>query len=451
MFGLCFFRSALLCWCTISFVSRHNMPLHTRVSSGAGLPSMLPLPFRVQCNMIISTCLRFLLVPLMFAACAAFTLPEASAQERSEDPLAEIYSKELPSSVESLMAQFRRERAYEVGDFPLEPAAFRRFQEEVVTGWAESLGMEDWVVRNPPAGNSSPIAAKFKDRIVKRLTLDSGVAIEAHVVEILDTGDQIPVVLCLPRKVAGKNEEKTIPGILCCPGHGQNGLRDLVFDRKSYQRAIAVRLAEAGFASVAVEKIDCGYLSRSAPTGNDEKAITTFRLGLGKDTTRAIQLKATVAATEILATHPRVDENRIGATGVSLGGWLAIQTGLLSDRIQAAAEYATKSVFLGDDVAPAQFVGVGDICHIVPGSFRLGDRNILMFPFAPRPLLSGHGGPTDRNSHREHQQYYTKVHMAQYKALGKPENFRYHMHDGGHSIHPETVIAFFDEQFRASK
>ncbi len=394
---------------------------------------------------------RLLLLSLLIAAASPMTQERASGQSRPADPLKEVYGKELPSSVESLMAQFRRERAYDLDDFPLKPAAFRRFQDKVVTVWTESLGMKDWVVRNPSAGNSSPIAGKFKDRIVKRLTLESGVTIEAHVVEILDTGDQIPVVLCLPRKSASENDSDTVPGILCCPGHGRNGLRNLVFDRTSYQRAIAVRLAEAGFASVAVEKIDCGYLSRSAPTGDDEKVITTFRLGLGKDTTRAIQLKATVAATEILATHPRVDEMRIGATGVSLGGWLAIQTGLLSDRIQAAAEYATKSVFLGDDVEPAQFAGVGDLCHIVPGSFQLGDRNILMFPFAPRPLLSGHGGPKDANSHRQHEQYYTRVHRAQYEALGKPENFRYHMHDGGHSIHPETVIAFFDEQFRAAK
>lgn len=376
----------------------------------------------------------------------------ATAQDRFDDPLAEVYAQELRPSVESLILQFRRERAYQVADFPLDPEAFERFREEVVSGWTEALGMEQWVVRNPPPGDISPISGKFKDRIVKRITLDSGVIIEAHVVEILDTGDQIPVTLCLPPEAKQSDgKDKVVPGILCCPGHSKNGLRDLVFDRKSYQRAIAVRLAEAGFASAAVEKIDCGYLSRSAPSGDDEKAITTFRLGLGKDTTRAVQLKAAVAATEILAIHPRVDETRIGATGVSLGGWLAIQTGLLSDRIQAAAEYATKTVFLGDDVEPAQFSGIGDLCHIVPGSFQLGDRNILMFPFAPRPLLSGHGGSTDRSSHREHQQYYTKIHRAQYAALGKPENFRYHVHDQGHSIHPETVIEFFSEQFLEPK
>ena len=41
---------------------------------------------------------------------------------------------------------------------------------------------------------------------------------------------------------------------------------------------------------------------------------------------RAVQLMATLAAVEILAAHPRVDESRMGTTGVSLGGRLAVQT-----------------------------------------------------------------------------------------------------------------------------
>lgn len=372
---------------------------------------------------------------------------------RPSDPLAEVYAEALPSAVESLMAQFRRERKYKVSDFPLEPDAFRKFQDDVVSGWTSALGLEDWVVRDVAPGKHSPLADRFTDRVVKRLTLDSGVLIEAHVVTIPATGDQIPVVLCLPpdKENTGNSQDDQRPGIVCCPGHSRHALRGLVFDRNSYQKAIAVRLAEAGFVTVAIEKIDCGYLSRTTPSGVNEEAITTFRLGLGKDTTRSVQLMGILAASELLALHPQVDETRIGATGVSLGGWLSIQTALLSDRIKAVAEYATKTVFLGDDIKPDEFNGVGDLCHIVPGSFQLGDRNILMFPYAPRPLLSGHGGPTDSGSHREYQHYYLDVYEAQYKALGKPENFRYHIHDGGHTIPPETVIEFFSKQFQFSE
>ena len=71
------------------------------------------------------------------------------AEDPLNDPLAEVYAGELRSSVESLMAQFRRERKYEVSDFPLEPDAFQRFQADVVSGWTSALGLEEWVVRKP--------------------------------------------------------------------------------------------------------------------------------------------------------------------------------------------------------------------------------------------------------------------------------------------------------------
>ncbi len=248
---------------------------------------------------------------------------------QATDPLAKIYAGEVRSSVESLMKQYRQVRRYSVDDFPLPPDEFQRFQNEIVSEFVDALDMDAWVVRKP-AGKRSPIANLYRDRIVGRLNHE-GVEIEAHVIEILSTGDQVPMVICLP----GASGHR--PAVACYPGHSQNGLRDLVFDPDSHQRAIALQLAEAGFVTAGVEKIDTGYLSRTAPGGLDEEEITTFRLGLGTHT-RAIQLMATVAAAEILAGHPRVDETRIGATGVSLGGWLAMQTALLSDRIQGVAE-----------------------------------------------------------------------------------------------------------------
>ena len=49
------------------------------------------------------------------------------------------------------------------------------------------------------------------------------------------------------------------------PGHGEHPLHDLVFGEESYQKTIAARLARSGFASVAVEKVDSGYMARQVP------------------------------------------------------------------------------------------------------------------------------------------------------------------------------------------
>ena len=358
------------------------------------------------------------------------------ATAQPSDPLAQTLSRELRPAVNSLMAEFRALREYKAADFPLPPERFGRFRNEMVSSLIQALHLDDWVVRSPD-GKHSPIRDLFKDRVVQRLR-HADVEMEARVIDLLPTGDQVPIVLCLP---AGDGPQ---PAVAAFPGHGEHPLHDLVFGEDSYQRAICARLARAGFVSVAVEKVDSGYMSRDGTEGIDEKAITGFRLAMGSPV-RAVQLMATLAAVEILAAHPRVDESRIGATGVSLGGWLAIHTALLNDRIRAVAEYGTKTVYLPDETTASEFAGIGDLCHVIPETFRLGDRNLLLIPFAPRPLLSGHGGPNDEASHSQYERYYKAIYEAQYKALGRPDAFRYHIHDGGHATHAPTVISYFKE------
>ena len=90
-----------------------------------------------------------------------------------------------------------------------------------------------------------------------------GVVMEIHAVEFPETGAVVPMVLCLP-----SGEDKR-PGVCVFSGHSQHGLRDLVLDLDSYQRGVAVRLARAGFVTIAVEKIDTGYLSRDGRSGVD--------------------------------------------------------------------------------------------------------------------------------------------------------------------------------------
>ncbi len=51
----------------------------------------------------------------------------------------------------------------------------------------------------------------------------------------------------------------------------------------------------------------------------------------------------------------------------------------------------------------------------------------------------------DRVLTTHNERYYKKIYEAQYEALGKAENFRYHIHDGGHATHAPTVIEFFKE------
>jgi hypothetical protein len=68
-----------------------------------------------------------------------------------------------------------------------------------------------------------------------------------------------------------------------------------------------------------------------------------------------------------------------------------------------------------------------------------GDRNLILLPYAPRPLLAGHGR-ADKGSHAQHERYFKRLFEEQYRALGKAGDFSYHVHDGGDTM-PAAVVA----------
>ena len=363
------------------------------------------------------------------------TMTVASA---AEDPLAQAFKGQLTSSVQVFLDHHRQTRRYQNADFPLGKQAHARFKKDFVSNLTQSLNLRKWVVRNPP-GKNSPVAARFRDQVLERGEIH-GVSVEMHAVTIEPTGLVVPMVVCLPKG------QGRVAGVACFSGHTRSGLHDLVMNLDSYQQGVAVRLAKAGFASIAVEKIDTGYLSRHGSNGNEEKEIATLLLG-HKDVLRSHQLRACIAAVEILAAHPRVDESRIGVTGVSLGGWLSVQTAMLNDRVAAVADFGRKTRTVSTEMTAKQYRGQGDLCHIMPGMMAIAGRNIHPLVLAPMPMLASHG-IKDKGSHAEHAANFRELCEKQYTALGVPENYTYLIHPGGDTMSSAECIAWFKKTFK---
>lgn len=380
-------------------------------------------------------CLVMLLTPLV--TLCADDPPTKSGPP--SDPLAPILGPHLKPTVAILLDHYRTKRKYVNSDFPMPRDKFTKFKAEITTELARTLGITDWVVRSP-AGKKSPIADQFEDRLIKTISLH-GVTVELHAVTLQPTGLVVPMAVCLPN--GGKTQP--VPGVCVFSGHTTHGLHDLVVNLDSYQQGVAVRLAQAGFASIAVEKIDTGYLSRNGTKGNDENVAATLMLSWGS-VLRSHQLRACLAATEILASHARVDETRIGATGVSLGGWLTVQTAMLNDRITAVADFGMKTRSISADVSPKQYQGQRDLCHILPGMLSLSDRNLMPVVLAPTPMLAGHGR-NDAASQRGHAANYRTICEAQYSALGAAKNYSYLIHAGGDTMPSKEAIDWFKQRF----
>ncbi len=376
---------------------------------------------------------------LLLALPAALSAADSSENTASPaDPLAPILKPHLKPTVEVFLDHYHQERRYVNADFPMAPSDFVRFKTELSTELARTLAIENWVVESPVA-KASPIDRLFEDRLVETISLH-GVTVEIHAVTVQPTGLVVPMALCLPCEESAK----PIPGVCVFSGHTTQGLHDLVVNLNSYQQGIAVRLAQAGFASIAVEKIDTGYLSRNGLKGNDETVAATLMLSWGS-VLRSHQLRACLAATEILAGHPGVDQTRIGATGVSLGGWLAVQTAMLNDRIAAVADFGRKTRSVSLEMTPQQYRGQADLCHIIPGMLHLSDRNLMPVSLAPKPMLAGHGRK-DTGSQTEHAANFRKICAAQYAALNASSNYSYLIHDGGDTMPSEEAITWFTKQ-----
>ncbi|MGB0580200.1 MAG: dienelactone hydrolase family protein [Limisphaerales bacterium] len=355
----------------------------------------------------------------------------------AEDPVAEALEGHLTSSVQVFLDHHRDTRRYKNSHFPLNKAAHDNFKKGFIGSMTRALNLEKWVVRNPK-GKASPVANRFRDQVVERKEIH-GVSVEIHAVTIEPTGLVVPMVVCLPIG------EKPVPGVATFSGHSQSGLHDMVVNLNSYQQGVAIRLAQAGFVSIAVEKVDTGYLSRHGSKGVDEKEIATLLLG-HQDVLRSHQLRACIAAVEILATHPGVDEKRIGVTGVSLGGWLAVQTAMFNDRVAAVADFGRKTRTVATGMTAKNYRGQGDLCHLIPGMFALGGRNLHPLVIAPLPMLASHG-IKDKGSHAEHMANFRELGEKQYAELGAAENYTYLIHDGGDTMPSADAISWFNRIF----
>jgi len=336
----------------------------------------------------------------------------------------------------ALLDEFRRRRRYRDEDFPLSASRFNLFREQVIGAFIDALDLADWVVASADNPKNC-LADRFEDKCVQVVRRE-GVEVEVHILTITDPGLCVPAVLCLPVGT------QRVPGVCCYSGHSKHGLRDLL-EPQSYQAGIAMRLASSGIATIAVEKVDAGYLSRGLTAGSDEYEVATYALACGR-TTRAMQLKACLAACELLACHRRVEPTRIGAAGVSLGGWLSTETALLTDRIKAVADFGVKTLHAPAGLEVQSFTGIRDICQIIPGLLSVCDRNLHALAYCPRPMLAGHGR-LDADSCKQGDAHYRELFGRQYARLGHADRYQYHVHDGADQMPAGEVLRYFHTIF----
>jgi dienelactone hydrolase len=174
------------------------------------------------------------------------------------------------------------------------------------------------------------------------------------------------------------------PAILYCHAHGnawEIGRRELMEGRRALPSgAYGPVLAAAGYVVLCLDMTGHGERQGDGPEG----ALAKAALWRG-ETLLGRMLGDLAQGLCILAEDPRVDADRIGTLGLSMGATHAYWLAALDDRVAAAAHLCAFA-----DMGPLIAGGGHDLHGIymtVPSLLRHGDMGEVASLIAPRPQL----------------------------------------------------------------
>lgn len=232
------------------------------------------------------------------------------------------------------------------------------------------------------------------------------------------------------------------PAVLFLHGHSFGGYRaaagvDAWTDDE--HDAGATRLAEAGYVVLAPGM-------RTFEPGADDRDHIHFNAiaRLRGATPIAFFTTDALRALDLLAAQPTVDADRLGVTGFSVGGLLALLTGGLDERVQATVVQGFLGSYAGDLMRSFHCA-----CQF---SIPLGidyDVSDLAALVAPRTLLFV-GGVNDPEMPIEEQRAAHAVITEHYQTLGAPDATALEEHPGRHEYVPDAAISLFDRVLRPS-
>ena len=209
-------------------------------------------------------------------------------------------------------------------------------------------------------------------------------------------GDTVYGYLILPRAI-----NYPAPALLYHHEHGGKYSlgKDAAIKIRENGYAPGLALAEAGFVVMAVDAYGFGQREHQGPAGPRESGAATelslFKhfLWQGK-TLWGMMLHDDLTALAYLKSRPEVDEDRIGAAGMSLGASRTTWVGALAESVKAVAPISQMTRYR--DFADAGNLALHGIYYYVPGVLASGlDMEHIVALTAPRHqlILTGDSDP----------------------------------------------------------
>ena len=263
----------------------------------------------------------------------------------------------------------------------------------------------------------------------------------------------VPAYVCAPTV---RKPGQRFPAILCCQGHGigKNPLVGLDANRKpikEYHKMIAVRLAEQGFVTLSLDWRAFGeHAERPEQNGYPQdpcnlKALVMHRLGY---VFQGLHLWDAMKSIDYLQTRPDVIADKIGCTGLSLGGTMTTLISAMDKRVKAACIAGG----IGKAPAGTKF-SIGSIVEcgsqLIPGFSYYGEYYVdIGALICPRPTMI-HCGRYDSCAIASMQINAFKHLKRLYKLVGAEDKIELDVFDGVHEFNVPSAVDFFIRRLKA--
>ncbi|MBC8352051.1 MAG: acetylxylan esterase [Planctomycetes bacterium] len=220
------------------------------------------------------------------------------------------------------------------------------------------------------------------------------------------------------------------PTIVCFMGHGK--VKQILEEQDSYQHACAARFAEAGYIVYAMENIG---MEPGTDTHLDLDRVHRLE-GYGWYSLLFAHQRIML---DRVFSDPSVDSKRVGVTGVSTGGLLALSAAAMEPRIAAAS---VQGIFGSMRVSFIRDRHRHCSCGAIPRLLPDFDLPELALIVAPRPLHIANGA-TDGFAPQEAERCLQLIEPIYRQAGGVAPLFT--VAPGGHAFSYQPALTFFQE------
>ncbi len=234
----------------------------------------------------------------------------------------------------------------------------------------------------------------------------------------------------------GASKNDPVPLVIAQHGIGSYPETPFEMDNEAYH-AYARELLKAGFAVLAPlnlrAKENRNYIERLC------RLIDTTLPG--------IELVRLQHLLDVVLTDPRIDSDRVGMWGVSLGGmatmfWMPLESRIKAGVVSAWFNHRLNKMAIPDD-RYVSFLVVDEEHAFFRGWLTAFSDHDVVSLICPRPLLIQHG-KSDRIAHWPQVIEEFKIAKIHYEKLNIEDRIEMYLFEGGHEAGTESGILFLN-------